>query len=173
MLVVNSRFLTQNLTGVQRFAIEISFRLKELLKDEIVFVAPNNIIQKDVAEHLGVKVIGVHLGHIWEQWDLPKWLRKNGNPLLLNLCNMAPVMYKNKISTVHDIAFVRYPQTFSKQFLAVYRFMIPWIISSSKKVLTVSEFSKQEIIEKYGIEQNKILVVYNAVNKKFMPIIKC
>jgi hypothetical protein len=51
--------------------------------------------------------------------------------------------------------------------------MIPWIISSSKKVLTVSEFSKQEIIEKYGIEQNKILVVYNAVNKKFMPIIKC
>lgn len=43
MIVVNARFLTQHITGVQRFAIEISLRLKDLLKDEVVFVAPKDI----------------------------------------------------------------------------------------------------------------------------------
>ena len=169
MLVVNSRFLTQDITGVQRFAIEISLRLKDLLKDNVLFVAPSNIIQFDVAEQLNVQTIGKHTGHLWEQWDLPKWLKQNGSPLLLNLCNLAPLRYNNKISTIHDVSFVRYPQTFSKKFLIFYRLMIPRIISSSKKVFTVSEFSKQEIIDVYGTDENRIEVIYNAVNQNFKP----
>ena len=37
-------------------------------------------------------------------------------------------------------------------------------------VLTVSEFSKREIIDVYGTNENKIKVVYNAVNQNFKPI---
>lgn len=173
MLVVNSRFLTQKITGVQRFAIEISLRLKEMLKDNVIFVSPNDIIQGEIAQRLGVKFIGKHNGHLWEQWDLPKWLKKNGRPLLLNLCNMAPIMYLNKISTIHDIAFVRYPQTFSKKFLIFYKFMIPRIIASSKRVITVSNFSKKEIVDVYGVDQSLVTVVYNAVNETFKPKEKC
>lgn len=40
MIVVNSRFLTQQLTGVQRYAIELSLRLKSIYKDKIVFFSP-------------------------------------------------------------------------------------------------------------------------------------
>lgn len=167
MLIINSRFLTQQITGVQRFAIEISLRLKDMLKDNVLFVAPNNIVQFEIAKQLNVKIIGKHTGHLWEQWDLPKWLKHNGSPLLLNLCNLAPLRYKNKISTIHDIAFERYPQTFSKKFLVVYRFMIPRIIASSKYVITVSEFSKREIVDTYSVEEQNVKVVYNAVNEKF------
>ncbi len=170
MLIVNSRFLTQKITGVQRFAIEISLRLKDLLKENVSFVAPGNVIQPKIAEQLNVQIVGKHTGHIWEQWDLPRYLKKNGSPLLLNLCNLAPLHYNNKISTIHDVSFVRYPQTFSKKFLLFYNFMIPKIISSSKMILTVSEFSKREIIDVYGTEENKIEVVYNAVNQNFKPI---
>lgn len=172
MLAVNSRFLTQQITGVQRFAIEISLRLKEILKDDVFFVSPNNIIQYDIAEKLDVKIIGKHTGHLWEQWELPKWLKKHDSPLLLNLCNMAPLMYRNKISTIHDIAFVRFPQTFSKKFLWFYKIMIPRIVKSSIKIITVSEFSKQEIVDEYKIDQNMVSVVYNAVNDSFKPKIK-
>ena len=128
MLIINSRFLTQEITGVQRFAIEISLRLKDLLKDNVLFVAPYNVIQSEIAKRLNVQIIGNHTGHLWEQWDLPHYLKKNGSPLLLNLCNLAPLRYKNKISTIHDVSFVRYPQTFSKKFLFFYKFMIPKII---------------------------------------------
>lgn len=43
MIVVNSRFLTQQLTGVQRYAIELSLRLKSIYKDKIVFFSPPSL----------------------------------------------------------------------------------------------------------------------------------
>ena len=49
MLYVNARFLTQPLTGVQRYGIEISLQLKELYGERIKFVAPANIIHTDIA----------------------------------------------------------------------------------------------------------------------------
>ena len=54
MIVVNARFLTQQVTGVQRFSIELSIRLKRIFGSEISFVAPQNIIQEDIAEELSV-----------------------------------------------------------------------------------------------------------------------
>lgn len=170
MIIVNARFLTQSMTGVQRFAVEICLELKKLLGNQIKFVAPDAIVLKDYAEALGVEVIGTHQGHLWEQWDLPRYLRRQGSPLLLCLCNTAPLCYKNKVVTVHDVAFEAYPQTFSKSFLYVYKFMIPRIMRSAKKVITVSEFSKDEIVKYYGISRDKIAVVYNAVGDGFKKV---
>lgn len=169
MIVINARFLSQNVTGVQRFAIEISRYLKDTCVD-IVFVAPHNILNKDVAAELGVRIVGKHIGHLWEQIDLPKWLRKNGEPLLVCFANTAPIFYKNKIDTLHDITFKRYPQTFSWKFRLAYGLMIPMILRSSKHVITVSEFSKEEISSFYGYPKDKMSVVYNAVGNLFYHI---
>lgn len=169
MLVVNSRFLTQNITGVQRFAIEISKYLKNQLGNDIEFVAPKNIINIDLAKELDVKLIGNKTGHLWEQIDLPRYLKSNKSPMLLNLANTAPLFYKNKISVVHDIAFERFPQSFNWKFRLFYKLFIPNIINTSKLIFTVSEFSKREIMEYYKIESNKINVIYNAVDSMFKP----
>lgn len=170
MIVINARFLTQSMTGVQRFAVEICLLLKKALGNDVKFVSPANILQKDYAELLEVEIVGTHQGHVWEQWDLPRYLKNNGSPLLLCLCNTAPLRYNNKVVTVHDVAFEAYPQTFSKSFLYVYRFMIPRIMKSAKHVITVSEFSKDEIVKYYGIDRDKISVVYNAVGDSFRPV---
>lgn len=163
MIAVNARFLTQDITGVQRFGIEISLRLKEMLGDEVVFLTPLNIVQTAYAQRLNAKVIGVHKGHVWEQWDLLRFLKKNGSPLLLCLCNTAPLYYRNKIITIHDVAFKAYPQTFNKAFLYTYKFLFPRIIKSALKVITVSQFSKEEIFKYYKTEKQKIIVVHSAV----------
>lgn len=169
MPFVNSRFLTQDITGVQRFASEIAVKLKNILGDRVLFVSPKNIIHSDLAKKLGVKVIGSNTGHLWEQIDLPLYLKSKKNPLLINLANTAPMFYKNKISTIHDIAFVRYPKTFDFKFRAFYNFLIPKILVSSRHIITVSEFSKKEIVNYYGIDSDKISVVYNAVGDTFKP----
>lgn len=167
MIVINSRFLTQNLTGVQRFAIEISLHLKKNLGNEIIFLSPNNIVQKEYAKQLEVQIIGKHTGHLWEQIDLPLHLRKIGKPILINLANMAPIFYSNKISTIHDVAFLAFPETFSKSFLFAYKFLIPRILKTSKHIITVSNFSKEEIIKAYHIKNDHISVIYNAVSNNF------
>ena len=52
MVYVNARFLTQPITGVQRFAIEISLQLKKMFKGEIVFVAPKGVPANDYQKEL-------------------------------------------------------------------------------------------------------------------------
>ena len=83
MIVVNSRFLTQRITGVQRFSIELSLQIKKKLGSRVLFVSPPNILHNDLAEILEVKVIGTRTGHAWEQLDLPCFLNRTGKPLLL------------------------------------------------------------------------------------------
>ena len=147
----------------------MSIRLKRIFGSEISFVAPQNIIQEDIAEELSVIKVGTHIGHFWEQWDLPNYLNRVGKPLLINWGNTGPVMYNNKVTTLHDITFIRYPRTFSFKFRLLYKLLIPQVIRTSKHLFTVSEFSKKEIAGYYNLPLNKISVIYNAVSDNFHP----
>ncbi len=162
---INARFLTQTTTGVQRFAIEIAKKLHQF-NPLIKFIAPGNVIHPALAKELGVISIGFLKGHLWEQIELPIYLMKMGNPLLINFCNTAPLLYKNKIVSIHDLAFIVNPKWFSKPFAFFYNFLIPKIAKSSKHVITVSNSSKNEIIAHFGIEANKVSVVYNGITFK-------
>lgn len=171
MLVVNARFLTQNITGVQRYAIEISRHLKTILNNKVLFVSPKNIIHNKIAEELEVCVVGKNRGHIWEQFDLPIYLAKNKYPLLLNLANTAPIFYKNSIITLHDIAFERFVENFDWKFRVFYRSLVPKIVQKAIKIITVSEFSRQEISNFYKIPSQKIDVIHNAASNIFRQAI--
>lgn len=170
MIYVNARFLTQEMTGVQRFAEEISLSLRSI-RDDVVFVSPPGILREDVAKKLGVEIIGYRAGHAWEQVDLPRYLKKKGSPLLINLCSTAPIFYTNKVVTHHDVIYKRYPQSYSKSFRVFYNTLVPLMLKSSKKLITVSEFSKKEISEAFNYNANNIVVVSNAVNSSFTPSI--
>jgi glycosyltransferase involved in cell wall biosynthesis len=163
MIVINTRFLTQKLTGVQRFAIEIAKQLKKNVPD-VVFVSPANIIHRDLAAELGVKIIGNNKGVLWEQLDLPLFLLKSNKPLLLNLCNVAPLLYKNQVITLHDVAFFINPDWFSPNFVRYYKFLIPLISKRARLIFTVSHFSKNEIVKYINVPPQKIKVIYNAVS---------
>lgn len=168
MIYVNARFLTQPITGVQRYSLEISLQLKQQMPS-IRFVAPHNVIHPEMAEALGVERVGSRTGHAWEQIDLPRFLRRQGSPLLVNLANTAPLFYRNKVSTLHDIAFERFPENFSWKFRLAYQLATPWTIKRSLKVLTVSHFSKQEICAIYNTPADKVVVITNAVSGAFQP----
>jgi glycosyltransferase involved in cell wall biosynthesis len=163
MVIVNARFLTQKVTGVQRFAIEIS-RVLRKLDSEILFVTPDNIIDHDLAKELGAIIIGKNKGSVWEQVDLRYYLFKKSNPLLVNFCNTGIVSYRNQIVTIHDMSYKVNPKWFPRKFYLWYNFLIPNIAKWSKKVLTVSNSSKNDIIKYLNINADKVNVIYNASN---------
>lgn len=166
-IVVNARFLCQPLTGIQRFAIEISLRLKTIYGANIVFVAPNNVQHLDISKKLDVLIIGKNKGQIWEQLDLFSFLKKQGSPLLLCLGGGAPLFYKNLLFTIHDIAYVRFPKSYSYAYRLFYKIQMPIVLKHARKIITVSEFSKGEICNYYNISFDKVAVVYNAVDEIF------
>ena len=174
-LVVNARFLTQQLTGVQRYALELSLQLKQMI-EEVVFVAPDAIVHKEEAAALGVTIIGKRKGHLWEQRDLPRFLKSNSNPPLLNLANTAPLRYRNNYLTIHDLAFFHHPEWNSRLFATWYRYLVPRIIKRSKHLFTVSETVKEELQRMFSAPQNKISVTYNGIAEGMLsqkkPLVK-
>ncbi|BEM76851.1 glycosyl transferase family 1 [Serratia marcescens] len=166
MLYINARFLAQDLTGVQRFAEQISIALNEI-RDDIIFLVPKDVKRNALLKKVRFEEVGERQGHLWEQLDLPAYLKKKGSPLLLNLCSTAPIFYRNQIVTHHDVTYRRYPESFSRKFRALYRILIPTMLRNSKKLITVSEFSRNEINEIYHCPKEKIAVVYNAVSGDF------
>lgn len=162
-VVINGRFLTQQITGVQRVAHELVRELDALIKKEnieVVILAPKNIIFENLYKNIKIKQVGYLKGHLWEQLELPFYTFKEKG-VLLNLCNTAPII-NTGIVDIHDISFRVNSQFFSKQFSWYYRVLILILVRTSKKIITVSEFSKQEIIKYYKVPKEKIEVIYNS-----------
>lgn len=169
MIFINARFLTQHLTGVQRFALELCNELNKMRNDLIFLVhSRDEILDQSILNNFNIIEVKGGKGHYWEQITLPRYLKKNGTPLLINLCSTAPTHYKNQIVTHHDVTYVRYPESFSFKFRMLYKFLIPRMLDSSKKIITVSEFSKTEVADIYGVSKGKFEIIYNAVNSDFV-----
>lgn len=175
-IYINGRFLTQNITGVQRYAIEIVKALDhyiDLHKDfnnkyKIVILAPKNIKQKLQLNNIAIKLIGHLKGHLWEQIELP-WHTK-GN-FLFNFCNCAPLIKKNQIVTIHDVAVCAVPYAYSKAFRYWYKFMYSVLTHRLDKIFTVSNFSKNELHKYFNVPLSKIEITYNGIDhmKNIIP----
>ena len=162
IIVVNGKFLSQNITGVQRYAREILLELDKISSDlpEIVLLTDKK--SKNIPEFKNIKVAqyGKLTGNLWEQISLPIYAIKN-KAFCVSLCNMAPI-FKPDAVVIHDISFKVNKSFFSKSFVLWYNFVFSTIIKKIKIIFTVSEFSKNEICHYYNISKNKIVVTYNG-----------
>lgn len=70
----------------------------------------------------------------------------------------------------HDLNFEHFPNDIPKKYLWHYKKYFPKYAHKAKRIVTVSEFSKQDIVDCYGVDPQKIDVAYNGVNEKFTPI---
>jgi len=82
----------------------------------------------------------------------------------------APIKAKKRIVTIHDVYHLAFYDTLSFKQKLYAKFMINQAVKKSDIILTVSEFSKNEII-KYTNTKKNIEVIYNAINfNKFKAI---
>ncbi len=162
-IYVNGRFLTQKTTGVQRVATEISTHLQVHYKDEIIFVCPNKEFLNPVSESLNCIKVGFFDGYLWEQIELPFYLYRKKVALLLNFCNTAPTLCSKNFLVIHDVAFKVNKKWFDWKFILIYNILFYFNLKKAKQIITVSNFSKNEILKYYPkIKNQKIEVVYLA-----------
>lgn len=160
-IYINGRFLSQIITGVQRYALEMCKQLKNKNVDFLI-LSPRNILDDYLAHDLPIKVIEGNNGHLWEQITLPVFLYRNKIRNIVNFCNTAPIIFPGNLTVIHDVAFFRYPHNFSKKFSFFYRLLIPFIYRKSRKVFTVSEFSKSELYRYIDKKKTKRIVVISC-----------
>ena len=163
MIVINGRFLSQRLTGIQRFAYEICCAMQQIGAD-MTILAPENIAQDYEIDRLPVTVIGGKGSHYWEQVTLPRYMKRHHDgQWLVSLSGLSPIGYRRTILTIHDVSYLLRPRAYSRLYCLYYRLMTPWAARRAAKILTVSRFSQSEISRSLGIPSEKITVVYNAV----------
>lgn len=84
---------------------------------------------------------------------------------------MVPYTWRgNSVVVLHDIIFERYPDSVPPLHRTMYSLFGRYGAKHSKKVLTVSEYSKKEIKELYGTKEDKIVVTSLGIDKKFKVI---
>lgn len=106
-----------------------------------------------------------------EQLHFPaKELRKSGADLLHVPHYNVPVFYRGKLAvTVHDLTHLVLPQFLPNKAAYLYaKFLIGYAVRKADVVFTVSENSKRDILRFYNIPEDKIAVVYNAVDSRFV-----
>ena len=165
-IYINGRFLSQRITGVQRYAREMVTAIDKILAaednhNEWYLLAPKNIVEDIPLSVIKLKKCGRLKGHIWEQIELP-WYARDG--FLINLCNCAPLIKKKQLVTIHDAAVAAYPQAYSWTFRTWYKIMFCVCGKYAEKIATVSNFSKNELNCYFGIPLDKIVVTYNGVD---------
>ncbi|MFV0607178.1 MAG: glycosyltransferase family 4 protein [Niabella sp.] len=108
----------------------------------------------------------------WEQFSLPKAVKKHNIDFLHSTCNTSALNCKVPLLlTLHDIIYLEelnFKGSAYQNFGNIYRkFIVPRIVAKSKYIITVSNFEKETIKEKLHVPDEKIKVVYNAVSPKF------
>lgn len=139
---INCKWMGQDVTGTQRFAAEIGRRLVSAGGGKPVLVLPANAVVPSWAKDGYVLIRSRFSGTVFEQIALPLITR---GQLLVNLGGPAPMMKHRQIVTMHDASFVRLPETYSRQFVAWYKFMYRVLSKLARHVITVSAFSAGEL----------------------------
>lgn len=165
-IAINGRFMTQRLSGVQRYSREIVIAMDRLIQNQStkldgfrwkLMVPPG----ADQALQLGaitVEVVGKGGGHLWEQRDLARAAAKSR---LLNLGNSGPVFHRDRLVVIHDAAVFRTPGNFGLKYRIAHR-ALGRILARTGRIGTVSKFSQQELAQTLALREDAILVAYNG-----------
>ena len=150
---INGRFLTQTITGVQRYAREVVSAIDTLVGDghpsardlELAVLVPGTH-HGPLPEYRTIRVerVGRLSGHLWEQFELP--LHARGG--ILSLCNTGPLLRRKQIVCIHDLNPLLFPASYSPLFRIVYATLLPAIGRVAAGVSTVSAFSAQLLVER-------------------------
>ncbi len=177
-IAVNTRFLSyENQEGYGYFLQEVLSRLvKDHPEHQFIFIFDRPFHEEFVfAPNVTAVIAGPPARHpvLWKWWydvRIPAVLRKYHADVFLSCDGFCSLTTRvPQCLVIHDLAFLHYPTFIKKSHLFFYKRYTPKFLEKASSVATVSQFSKKDIIEKYGVDAARINVVYSAAKELFKP----
>ena len=141
-----------------------------------VFVAPGEDKCLEDTKNVHILEIGGKFYPLWEQVTLPKVANELNLDILHCTSNTAPIRCKIPlVLTLHDIIFLEPRDKNNKSLYQnmgwLYRrLVVPKILKKCERIITVSNFEKNNIISKLNIPEAQMAMIYNGYNDWFKPI---
>lgn len=175
-VAVNVRLLLPDkLEGIGRFTFEtlkrlvirhpevrFSFLFDRPFHEDFIF-APNvvPVVLHPPARH-------PVLWYIWLEWSVAFWLKRHKPDVFLSpdgfLCLSTSV---KSLPVIHDLNFVHRRTDLPGIVSGYYNYFFPRFARKASRVVTVSEYSRTDICQTFGLSENKVDVVYNGVSEDF------
>ncbi|MDR6788106.1 glycosyltransferase involved in cell wall biosynthesis [Sphingomonas sp. BE138] len=159
---INGRFLTQPMSGVQRYAQEIVTALDVLageaaLAQRFVLLTPPGARPLDL-RHIATRAVGTRGGHLWDQRD---FARASRTGTALCLAASGPVLKKRQVVVIHDASVQRHPEFFGKPYVLLHT-LLDQLLARRATIATVSEFSRGELADVLPLAARDIVVAPNG-----------
>ncbi|MGJ7581385.1 glycosyltransferase family 4 protein [Variovorax sp. RHLX14] len=178
-IVINGKFLqtTTSRSGVYRVAKELLVALDKVLLEnrEIAQTVRCSVVVPNANfGDLKLSIITIEntdktnsmspwmrriTGVLWEQLILPK--RSKGKTII-SLCNIGPIVHRDAFTMVHDAQVFLSPGSYSRLFRTWYRFVLPLLGKRNKAILTVSQYSKEQLGHFKIAPAERINVIHNG-----------
>ncbi len=178
-IAVNTRLLLKNkLEGIGWFMFETLQRIVQNHPEhQFYFIFDRKYDPSFIfADNVYPVVIGpparhVSLFYIWFEYSIPHVLKKIKPDVFVSpdAYNSLRSPFKSLV-VIHDLNFEHYPEKMPWVIRKYYRHFTPLFAHKAVRIATVSEFSKNDITKQYKIAPTKIDVVYNGVNKDYIPV---
>ncbi len=178
-IAVNTRLLLENtMEGIARYNYESLKRMVAAHPDDSFYF----IFDRPYSKHfmLGENVHPIVLfpptRHpvlmlYWFEWAIYRLFKKLKPDVFLS--GDTYLSLRSDIPTLlvcHDLAYIHYPDHIPLSHRLYYRYFFPRFHRKATEIIAVSEFTKNDIIQQYGISADKITVAYNAGNGHFSPV---
>lgn len=124
----------------------------------------------NLSRSLRRKELNAPCGRIWSAWIFPKSLRRDGIDVAHVQYSIPPRMPCPTVTTIHDISFRRFPEFFSLKDRLILDLAVRRAGSHAARIIAVSEYTKREIVQIYGIPEDKIAVIHEAADAQYKPV---
>ena len=168
-ILINGYFFCRKLTGIERYAREITRRLDVLSQyHEIAIIIPSNT--PDIPSYKNIEIIlhkKVQPHLYWQMITLQLFLLTHRAYIILDFGNTC-LPFAPGIIFLHDIYCAFFPEDFISLRDKIIRIYNKWqyqlIAKRAKKIVTVSQFSKNQITQAYHVDPGRIAVIYSSWN---------
>lgn len=178
-ILIDGRFIGVG-DSMSRYALEILKHILTIdsLNDYSVLIRPQGrkIVEQflkiaNKIQHLSnlkIEVLDIPHYSFSEQTTLLKWLNRKKYDLLHFIQFNHPIRYRGKfVVTIHDLTLLGHLYRMNPLKRLGFKMVMASAVRNSSKIITISNTSKDDIINIYHCDPKKIEVVYNGVDEKF------
>jgi len=159
--------------GPESYIFNLVKSLMELDKENVYNLY---VVRKDVLKNINVpcnfRASPIGLYNSWIRNLIIMPFKSLIEPVdILHVQNVVHPCYRGKlIATIHDLSFEIFPETFTKAMQFRLSKLVRRTASKADAVLTVSQNTKKDLINLYGIRPEKIEVIYNSHDRIYRPV---
>ncbi len=173
-IAIDAHSVGAGLAGNESYATNLIEALAEIdqVNDYTLYVTKRQAVERfsNRWQNFVVRQTVPHTPLIRIPLSLSKELRQHPVDVLHVQFTAPPFAPCRVVCTIHDLAFEHLPETFKRRSWMQLRVTVRQTAKKAARIITLSEYSRQDIAETYGIPAEQITVTHGAAPAHFEPV---